>query len=138
LRSPDPQDRPIIEHRMLGDARDMATMVRSVGVMERIFETPALAPSVIGASPPLDAPQTGHALEQTIRNYAGLGLHSIGTCRMGSDAQSVVDTELRVRGVSGLRVIDASVMPQLISANTNAAAIMIAEKAADHVRRALR
>jgi len=138
LRSATAQDRPIIDHRMLGDERDLATMVRSVGVMERIFAAPALAPSVIGASPPLDAPQTDRELEQTIRNYAGLGLHSIGTCRMGSDAQSVVDTELRVRGVSGLRVIDASVMPQLISANTNAAAIMIAEKAADLISRALR
>jgi choline dehydrogenase len=123
---------------MLGDERDLATMVRSVAVMERIFQAPALASAVTGASPPLDAPQTGRVLEQTIRNYAGLGLHSIGTCRMGSDAQSVVDTELRVRGVSGLRVIDASVMPQLISANTNAAAIMIGEKAADHVKSALR
>jgi choline dehydrogenase len=138
LRSPNAQERPVIDHRMLGDERDLATMVRSVAVMERIFEAPALASAVIGASPPLDTPQGGRVLEQTIRNYAGLGLHSIGTCRMGSDPQSVVDTELRVRGVSGLRVIDASVMPQLISANTNAAAIMIAEKAADHVKNALR
>jgi choline dehydrogenase len=138
LRSANVLDRPVIDHRMLGDERDLATMVRSVGVMQRIFAAPALAPSMTGASPPLDTQQTGRVLEQTIRNYAGLGLHSVGTCRMGADAQSVVDTELRVRGVSGLRVIDASVMPQLISANTNGAAVMIGEKAADQVKRALR
>jgi choline dehydrogenase len=76
-------------------------------------------------------------LETIIREHAGLGLHAVGTCRMGSDARSVVDTDLRVRGVNGIRVIDASVMPRLISANTNAASIMIGEKGAFLVRQSL-
>jgi choline dehydrogenase len=148
LRGREARDRPIIEHRMLDDERDLATMVRSVRLIESIFAAAALAPAVVGTSAPFEniAPARdpdsqridSHALEKIVRETAGLGLHAVGTCRMGSDAASVVDTELRVRGVNGLRVIDASIMPRLVSANTNAASIMIGEKGADLVRQSAR
>ncbi len=138
LSSKDPQDRPVIDHRMLADERDMATIVRSIRLIENIFAAPALAPSVIGTSPPFADVDSERSLESIIRDHAGLGLHAVGTCRMGSDGQSVVDPELRVRGVNGVRVIDASIMPRLISANTNAASIMIAEKGSVLVRQTTR
>jgi choline dehydrogenase len=76
-------------------------------------------------------------LDEFVRTHAGIGYPAVGTCRMGSDDEAVVDPQLRVRGVERLRVIDASVMPRLVSANTNAASIMIGEKGADLVRRDL-
>jgi len=74
-------------------------------------------------------------LIEVIRDNADTMYHAVGTCRMGSDEASVVDTELHVRGVEKLRVIDASIIPQVISGNTNAPTIMIAEKAADMIRK---
>jgi len=138
LSGKDPEDRPVIEHRLLADERDMATLVRSSRLIERIFAAPSLAPSVTGPSVPFVGAASERNLETIIRDHAGLGLHAVGTCRMGSDARSVVDPDLRVRGVSGVRVIDASIMPRLVSANTNAASIMIGEKGADLVRQSLR
>ena len=83
---------------------------------------------------PGDALQTDDQLAQSIRQNAETIYHPVGTCRMGVDADAVVDGECRVKGMAGLRVIDASVMPTLIGGNTNAPTIMIAEKMADHLR----
>lgn len=136
LNGRDLQARPVIEHRLLADERDLMTIVRSISLIEKIFAAPALAPFVVGPSAPFEG-DGARGLEAIIRAHAGLGLHAVGTCRMGSDPDSVVDPELRVRGVTGVRVIDASIMPRLVSANTNAASLMIGEKGSDLVLRSL-
>lgn len=128
---------PRIDQNLMADARDMDTMVEGVRIARRILAQPSLA--ALGGT----AHNYGHlrfdgsdddAVRQWIREQVDIIFHPVGTCRMGSDAQSVVDAELRVRGVDGLRVADASVMPTVIGGNTNAPAIMIGEKAADLVR----
>jgi choline dehydrogenase len=134
LRSANPQDKPVIDFRLLGDERDVATAIRSCKLIERIFEQPAIRKHIVGRNLPLEMPKSDREWEEFIRTYTGIGYHPVGTCRMGSDAESVVDVDLKVRGVDGLRVIDASIMPTLVTANTNAAAIMIGEKGADLVR----
>ncbi|RYF65589.1 MAG: glucose-methanol-choline oxidoreductase, partial [Comamonadaceae bacterium] len=80
--------------------------------------------------------QTDAQIEQFIRQYADTIYHPVGTCRMGPGAMDVVDSELRVHGLSGLRVVDASIMPRIVSGNTNAPTVMIAEKAVDLLRAA--
>jgi choline dehydrogenase-like flavoprotein len=138
LRSTSALDKPVIDHRLVGDERDVATIKRSIGLMERIFTMPALAGAVVGACNPPALLESDAALDDFVRAHAGIGYHAVGTCRMGSDEQAVVDPLLRVRGVDALRVIDASIMPRLVSANTNAASIMIGEKGADLVLQDLR
>ena len=131
LRSSDPTDAPVIDHRLLGDPADLAALVRGLKKVAEIFEAPALARHVTGRIAPLKQPASDAEWEQRILTTAGIGYHPVGTCRMGGDAASVVDPHLRVRGVAGLRVSDASILPIMPSANTNAPAIMIGEKAAD-------
>jgi len=137
LRSASADDKPVIDHRLIGDERDLATIRRSIRLMEKIFTMPALRDSVVGPCNPARPLESDASLDEFIRANTGIGYHAVGTCRMGSDAESVLDPKLRVRGLQNLRVIDASVMPRLVSANTNAASIMIGEKGADLVRRDL-
>ena len=125
---------PLIEHQMLGDDRDLERLVAAGRLIEQIFEAPALRRCVVARNSPETAPGSDEAWRDYVRSNVGLGYHPVGTCRMGEDTGAVVDPLLRVRGIEGLRVIDASVMPRITSGNTNAPTIMIAERAADLIR----
>jgi choline dehydrogenase len=134
LRSRDPLAPPLIDYRHLGDAEDQRKMIVAAKEVDRIFGTPALARYVTGRCSPEDLPRDDAAWLALIKARVGIGYHPVGTCRMGVGEDAVVDPALRVRGVDGLRVVDASIMPIMPSANTNAPAIMVAEKGADMVR----
>ncbi|MDN2567078.1 GMC family oxidoreductase N-terminal domain-containing protein [Aquibium sp. A9E412] len=135
LASADPLAPPAIDPGYLGDARDAASLLRGVRLMRRILAAPALAP-FRGREVHLEgvAEDDEAALTRHIRARADTIYHPVGTCRMGSDADAVVDPALCVAGLEGLRVVDASVMPRLIGGNTNAPTIMIAERATDLIR----
>lgn len=123
--------RPRIIHRLFDDERDLATMIEGCKLINRLYQMPSMQRLVTADRNPNPIPASDEEWAAFIRAKVALGYHAVGTCRMGSDTQSVVDPQLRVRGVEGLRIADASVMPTLPSTNTNATAIMIGEKAAD-------
>jgi choline dehydrogenase len=132
LRSPQPQDAPIIEHALVGAAEDVRTLTDGARLMRRIFKSSILHPKVRKEYLPGDAIGTDEQWEAYVRAGAFAMYHPVGTCRMGDadDPGTVVDTQLRVKHVRKLRVIDASVMPGLPSCNTNGPTIMIAERGA--------
>ena len=134
LASDDPAEPPVIDPGYLTAESDLRGLVAGVRVAERLCDTAALRPYV---GPPM-APYPGKVddakLETLIREYAQTAYHPVGTCRMGTDDAAVVDCELRVRGLHGLRVVDASVMPRIIRGHTHAPTVMIAERAADLIR----
>lgn len=133
LKSRNPEDKPVIDHRLLGADEDVTALIRGMKKVDEIFNAPALAAHLRGRIFPEQAPTNDAQWERMIRTSAGIGYHPVGTCAMGGTG-SVVDSELRVRGIRGLRVADASVMPIMPAANTNAPSIMIGEKAADLIR----
>lgn len=134
LHSADPLAPPRIDPNFLGDADDVRRLVRGFQVMRRILQQPALA-SVGGRELATSAnARSEQQIEAFVRSHADTIYHPVGTCRMGSDAMAVVDAQLRVHGIEGLRVVDASVMPSIVGGNTNAPVIMIGEKAADLIR----
>lgn len=133
LASPDPHVAPLIDPRLLTEPGDIEPLCRSVLISRRIFQTPAFARYQSEELLPGPARQDETSIKEYIREYAVTVHHPVSTCRMGSGADSVVDPELRVHGLQGLRVADASVFPGLIGGNTNAAVVMVAEKAADMI-----
>ncbi len=135
LASNDPAAPPAIDPNFLDHEDDLARLKKGARVVQRIFGAPALAPFKGEALYVADDADDA-ALEADIRARSDTIYHPVGTCRMGSDTDAVLDTELRVNGVTGLRVVDASIMPFLVSGNTNAPTIMIAEKAATMIKAA--
>lgn len=137
IRSTNPLDPPRIVTNYLTEPRDIKVLVAGLRMLREICSQPAFSRYATGEEyMPGTAVTTDRELEQFARTRGGTVFHAAGSCRMGSDPAAVVDPELRVRGVDALRVIDASVMPAMVSANTNAAAILIGEKGAEFVRRA--
>ena len=136
LASKDPFAAPVIDPNFLGVREDMERLRKGVRLMRELLGQPALAG--LGGKEMAHSAQakTDLQIEQFVRDYADTIYHPVGTCRMGNGPLDVVDHELRVHGVQGLRVVDASIMPQVVSGNTNAPTIMIAEKAADMIKAA--
>ena len=136
LANSDPMDAPLIDPNFFGERDDMDRVLRGFKLMRGILQQPALAGYRGRELPASAVAQTDAQIETFIRGHADTIYHPVGTCRMGSGAMDVVDAQLRVHGVQGLRVVDASIMPNIVGGNTNAPVIAIAEKAADMVRSA--
>jgi len=131
IKSPDPQVPPAMQPNYLATRGDRDTMIAALKISRRIFQTPTMQRYVIEEFWPGAQVDSDEGLLEHAKNTGSTTFHQTSTCMMGAQDLSVVDTELRVHGLEGLRVIDASVMPTVISGNTNAGTIMIAEKASD-------
>jgi choline dehydrogenase len=135
-KSPDPHAAPVIRPNYLADELDRRTLVAGMKIARRVVNNAALDRYRAFEMNPGDRAQTDDELLEFARQYGQTAYHVVGTCKMGHDPMAVVDDELRVQGLTGLRVVDASIMPTMTSGNTNAPVIMIAEKAADMVKAA--
>ncbi|KNX42360.1 Alcohol dehydrogenase (acceptor) [Roseovarius tolerans] len=134
IRSPDPSEAPAIYPNYLATDIDLQEMLEGARLMRRFAEAPALARLIEAELLPGPHVQSEDDLIADVRNRAGTVFHPVSTCRMGPDARhDVVDARLRVHGMGGLRVVDASIFPTLTSGNTNAPAIMVGEKGADMI-----
>ena len=129
LRTADPADAPAMRANYFENAKDRATMLGGVRLAERIMAAPPLK----GFTPIAPMAKDDETAIDQLRDFVGAVMHPVGSCRMGADDGAVVDPRLRVRGIAGLRVADASIMPAIVSANTNAPSIMIGEKAAEMI-----
>ncbi|MGI9383410.1 MAG: GMC family oxidoreductase, partial [Methyloligellaceae bacterium] len=133
IRSADPFEAPRIDPNYLGEQIDRDTMVSGVKMLREIYRQPAFRDLWDEEMMPGPGTQSDADILDFVRGNGGTVFHCSGTCRMGNDDMAVVDSALRVRGTERLRVIDASVMPIVTSANTNAPSLMIGEKGADLV-----
>jgi choline dehydrogenase len=131
LASADPAAMPVIDYNFLSDAEDVRRSIEGYKVCQRIGLNKAFEPYRKSMFIPEKPLYDDAAIEDIIRATAETIYHPVGTCKMGSDAEAVTDAHLRVHGIQGLRVIDASIMPTIVRGNTNAPVMMIAEKAAD-------
>ncbi|MEP9389203.1 GMC family oxidoreductase N-terminal domain-containing protein [Mesorhizobium sp. KR9-304] len=133
LKSPDVQVAPSIRFNLFQTDYDLRAMMFGIRLIRHIVRQPAMKPYVSSELQPGPNVQSDGEMIAFIREKAGSDIHAAGSCRMGGDADSVVDPQLRVRGVRGLRVADASIMPRVVRANTHAATVMIGEKAASMI-----
>ena len=131
--SPDPAIPPAIQPNYLATKQDQDTLVAGLRIGRKVFQAPFMRAVVTEEKSPGERCNTDEALLDYCRRTGGTTFHATSTCIMGTHPTAVVDSELRVRGLAGLRVVDASVMPAVVSGNTNATVIMIAEKAADGI-----
>jgi choline dehydrogenase len=132
--SADPLARPIIRPNYLSAPADLRVLIAGMRHARRIFAAPALAPYRVEETVPGPQADSDEALGDFARRTGTTVYHPVGTCCMGETPAAVVDSRLRVHGIAGLRVVDASVMPSVTTANTNAPTIMIAEKGAAMIR----
>jgi choline dehydrogenase len=135
LKSPDPSDAPAVYPNYLATETDQRTIVAGLKLCRQILATPNMQSFIEAEFQPGSTVKSDEELLDYARRRGGTVYHPTSTCKMGNDPMAVVDPQLRVYGVDGLRVADASIMPTVVSGNTNAATIMIGEKAADMVRR---
>ena len=133
IRSADPAAPPEIRINYLATETDRTAFVEGLKILRRILAAPALKPYVVEEVDPGAKVASDEDLLNFCRRSGSTIYHPTSTCRMGNDPLAVVDQRLRVRGIEGLRVVDASIMPDLMSGNTNAPIIMIAEKASDMI-----
>jgi choline dehydrogenase-like flavoprotein len=133
LRSKDPADKPLLDPRYLDAPYDMEVLVTGIKLAREIANSEPLAKYLKGEATPGPDTQSDDAIRAAVRLYGKTIYHPVGTCKMGVDSAAVVDPKLRVRGIEGLRVADASIMPTITGGNTNAPSIMIGEKAADMI-----
>lgn len=133
LANSDPLAKPLIDPRYFSDERDLQTMIRGIRIAEKVLSQSALDDYRGARYLPETGLPTDDEIAQLLREMSETLYHPVGTCKMGTDELAVVDAELRVHGVAGLRVVDASVMPKIVRGNTNAPTVMIAEKGADMI-----
>jgi choline dehydrogenase len=131
LASANPRDYPLIDPNLLGDPEDLPPLLRGIALTRRLLAAPSFERYHGVEVAPGPGVQSEEAVTDYIRRAAHTVHHPVSTCRMGPDGNSVVDAQLKVKGVDGLRVADASIFPNIIGGNTNATVVMVAEKAAD-------
>jgi len=136
LRSANPDDNPLIDANHLSDPRDLETLIAAVKKMRKAMAQPAVAGIISREVSPGAAVRSDDELGAEIRRNGGTVSHHCGTCSIGREGASVVDSKLRVRGVDGLRVVDTSVIPLIPNATLHSYALMVGERGADFIRAA--